>query len=386
MSDYLKGVLLGVSALALLAVGVGGGLVGVRLYTNYTGLKANKAVLNEQLADYALLIQSQKAEIAQLSAQFAEVAALKANNAALNQELADHSSLADNQKATIAQLSAQVADVGSRLKAELAKPPVEVDRPGSFVPVFSRLDVRQLSIDDDSILRAYDRDGFPASALESFDKFHEFVNGLFIAAEPAISQRWGLQSRELKKVLFFSATVGTLFEYGNRKKRDLPGCSYWSERTGHTKQTVALSQKQFLNAVIGCCDDYALLMGVLLRREKIENRRLAGSGHTWNEFVLDGQTYLIDANVGLLTASSWADLSDAKQVAVWQIPLAGAMPTSAERYRPSLGFFASYVLNRMAAGGFPISVANDGPELALEQLTQEQQQLTDAAPNVELSP
>lgn len=139
MTKYVKGALFGVAALALLIVGAGTALVGQRLYRNYTGLKANNAVLNQQLAEYAALIE--------------------------------------NQKATIAQL-------------------------GSTVPVFSRLNVRQLSIDDDSILRAYDRDGFPDSALESFDKFHEYVSGLYIAAEPAIAQRWGLQSRKLRRVLF----------------------------------------------------------------------------------------------------------------------------------------------------------------------------------------
>lgn len=354
MTKYVKGTLFGVLALGLLTVGVGTGFVGQRLYTNYTGLKANNAALHLQLDEYA--------------------------------------SVTENQKATIGRLSTEIAEVSSRLKAELEKPPVvkritvEVDRPGSFAPVISRLNVRQLSIDDDSILRAYDRDAFPASALEGFDKFHEFVNGLYIAAEPAISQRWGLQSRELKKVLFFAATVGTLFEYGNRTKRDLPGCSYWSERTGHAKVTVALSQKQFLNAVIGCCDDYAIMMGALLRREKIENRRLVGGGHTWTEFDLDGQTYLIDANVGLLTASSWADLADAKQVSVWQIPLAGAMPTAGDRYRPSLGFLASYRLNKMAAGGYPVEIANDGPELALEQVSQEQQQLSETAAGAATAP
>jgi negative regulator of replication initiation len=309
MTKYVKGALFGVAALALLIVGAGTALVGQRLYRNYTGLKANNAVLNQQLAEYAALIENQKVAIAQLS---------------------------------------------------------------SAAPVLSRLNVRQLAIDHDSILRAFDRDGFPDTALESFDKFHEYVSGLYVAAEPAIAERWGLQSRKLRRVLFFAATVGTLFEYGNRTKRDLPGCSYWSERTGHAKVTVALSQKQFLNAIIGCCDDYAIMMGAILRREKIENRRLAGSGHTWNEFDLDGQTYLIDANVGLLTASSWADLADAKQVSVWQIPLAGAMPTAGDRYRPSLGFFAAYMLNKMAAGGFPVNIANDGPELALEQVSQEQ--------------
>jgi len=322
MTKYVKGALFGVAALALLIVGAGTALVGQRLYRNYTGLKANNVVLNQQLAEYAALVE--------------------------------------NQKATIAQL-------------------------GSTVPVFSRLNVRQLSIDDDSILRAYDRDGFPDSALESFDKFHEYVSGLYIAAEPAIAQRWGLQSRKLRRVLFFAATVGTLFEYGNRKKPDLPGCSTTNELTGH-KPTGVLSQKRFLNAIIGCCNDYAMLMGALLRREKIENRRLVGGGHTWNEFDLDGQTYLIDANVGLLTASSWADLADAKQVSVWQIPLAGAMPTAGDRYRPSLGFFASYMLNQMAAGGYPVEIADDGPELALEQVTEEQQQLSETSAGAETAP
>jgi hypothetical protein len=29
------------------------------------------------------------------------------------------------------------------------------------------------------------------------------------------------------------------------------------------------------------------------------------------------------------------------------------------------------MLNKMAAGGFPVNIADDGPELALEQVSQE---------------
>ena len=263
---------------------------------------------------------------------------------------------------------ANIVEHRAPIIVERASPPEikVIYTPMPISPMLTKLEVRQIPTFSPSIQAAYDRDSFPKEALESFEAFHSYLRRLYEEASPVISSNWGIGQRTAERAAFYSIAVGTLFAYGNKQRPDLSGCTTNNEIHGGVIEYTQ-SQRQFLNSSIGCCNDYAYLMKILLDRDGIKNRMLVGAGHIWNEFTAAGHICNVDANTGLLIASSWADLKDADRILVWEYPLAGAMPSAGERYRPVLGAFPAYMLAQISAGGFPVEAWDKIPmEFPLE--------------------
>lgn len=238
--------------------------------------------------------------------------------------------------------------------------PVNISVPTPVYPNLRTLEIRELDVTTPGVQAAYQRGRFPSYALNDFESFHRYVSALWMEAEGE-ARSWDIESRTVRRIAFYAMVVGTLFEYGNKDAPELLGCSYHNEVLGGPV-TYRQSQRQFLNSKIGCCNDYAYLMMILMDFEGIQNQMLVGAGHIWNEFVVDGQKYNVDANTGYVMASAWADLKRDGDLLIWKFPLAGAMPSAGERYRPILGVFSLYTMSRIVDGGFPVEYWDDIPQ------------------------
>lgn len=244
--------------------------------------------------------------------------------------------------------------------------PIRKPPPERIYPSIAKLDLRNVDIRHPVLRIAYDRSRFPDDAFDSFESFHEFAKGLYEQARPFVEENWRIKHDAVRRVAFYAAVVGSLFEYGNKDKPDVVGCTYNNELTGGPVGR-SLTQEEFLRSRIGCCNDYAYLMKFMMDFDGIESRMLYGAGHIWNEFVVDGRTYNVDANTGLLVASAWDALPSADKIKVWRLPLAGSMTSAGERYRPVLGAFVQYMLARITDGGFRVKVLDEVPtEFPLE--------------------
>ena len=105
--------------------------------------------------------------------------------------------------------------------------------------------------------------------------------------------------------------VSAVWGYGHPNP-SLAGCLI--QNLTPSRQTQAeidqTSVRDYLNASIGCCTDYANLFKYLLDQAGIKNRKtnLVTVGHVLNEVFLEGQWQVMDANTNLWLHHSWEEL------------------------------------------------------------------------------
>lgn len=166
-----------------------------------------------------------------------------------------------------------------------------------------RLAVREY--DSDVSARASAQDW--RAGITTFGEFITHVQTQQQAADPVA----GL-SAQASQALFYMQWVSGLWSYGNLDRPDLPGCVINNEATGPIDPAL-LTIRTYLDSPIGCCTDYTVLFSMLLEAAGIETRIVTKEGHNFNEALLDGEWWTLDANLNVAFRASWDKVLDLSQ-------------------------------------------------------------------------
>lgn len=199
-----------------------------------------------------------------------------------------------------------------------------------------KLQIIQLDTPSDLVSSLYDRGNVPQAAKTSIDAYLQFAQGAFEKHKKDLSNRWKLNDTQLTRVIFYAGMVGSYFEYGNRNNPSLPGCSQSNEIFQASR--ACITEQEFLDSPIGCCQDYAFLLMKLLDKSGIPNQLIEHPGHIFNEVTLGSQSYIVDANTGIIADKSWKQITQrVSTIRIYSLPLAGMLSSYPAQYRPALG-------------------------------------------------
>lgn len=143
------------------------------------------------------------------------------------------------------------------------------------------------------------RDGIRSPQdLVSFIRSHEqAANAETIAPSP--SGRFALAALQI---------VSGLWHYGNVQDPLAPGCVAVNERLEKPLEKVTLDA--YLASEIGCCVDYAAMLGLALKTAGIESRVVQLPTHVFNEAIINGEWWTLDANIGVAYQATWDKVID----------------------------------------------------------------------------
>jgi hypothetical protein len=199
------------------------------------------------------------------------------------------------------------------------------------------------------------RDGFDKTALGSLSDLGRWA--------ARFHQRWradllaeGLTEGEAKaaSMMLFAST---LWAYGNAREPRREGCITANEDNDWRQQKPTLEVVKA--ARIGCCQDYAHALSLILSKNGFENRYLSIPGHTFNEARVDGRWYVLDANTNVIMDSAWNEApADPGKVTLHVFPHPGSQ--SGKLRRQSLAAFQDYVVNVVLLGNFPAGTQQKG--------------------------
>ncbi len=167
------------------------------------------------------------------------------------------------------------------------------------------------------------------------------------------------EHEDVMRGIYYMAFVSGLWAYGNKNNPNLPGCSTGNEVSGPIPSS-SVTVKTFLETPIGCCTDYATVLALLLTSRGIENRivevfddpRSSSPSHVFNEALLGGRWWTLDANINVAYAGNWEEVIDQRrQVDAFLIPHSN-MSYESLNYRASVGSFRTFMLTAASNGYF----------------------------------
>lgn len=199
------------------------------------------------------------------------------------------------------------------------------------------------------------RNGFDKTTLSSFSdlarsaaKFHERWREDLLAE--------GLSEGEAKaaSMMLFAST---LWAFGNAVQHRKAGCITANEENNWRYQAPTLPVVKA--ARIGCCQDYAHALSLILSKNGFENRYVRIPGHTFNEARIDGKWHVLDANTNVIMNSAWNDVPAGRgNVTIHVFPHPGSQ--SGKLRRESLVAFQNYLVNIVLLGNFPAGTEERG--------------------------
>jgi hypothetical protein len=145
--------------------------------------------------------------------------------------------------------------------------------------------------------------------INTFDDFYKFVKNRYVTYKDMLASKWDIKNEQLLQSIFFMNLVSAMWGYGNINNPDIPACVLINENTNFKElDTNTISIKTYINSDIGCCNDFAYILKIILDREEIKNNIVAIPGHFFNEVTINNKTYTLDANVNILFHSSYEDI------------------------------------------------------------------------------
>lgn len=177
--------------------------------------------------------------------------------------------------------------------------------------------------------------------INTFDDFYLYVKSRYQKHKVYLSRIWQVGPEKKLIAIFFMNTVSSLWAYGNKNLTKKPGCVSINEDNDF-KEVKNPTIKTYINSKIGCCTDYAFLLAFLLEKEKISNRKVSVQGHIFNEVLINGSWYVLDANTNLMFESSWQEIIHRKPnqiVKVKLFPHCNLINNGDDFYRPIVGKF-----------------------------------------------
>ncbi|MEE1884718.1 hypothetical protein [Pedobacter flavus] len=160
-----------------------------------------------------------------------------------------------------------------------------------------------------------------------------------------------LIKEDLSKVSAISVLLSTFFAYGNpRPLEEEVGCLIENASLKEVETAPLLNKDYFYlkNSEIGCCTDYAYIMGRYLAHYQFKHRIVSISGHIFNEVEIDGNWFTIDANTGLLASKRFP--SSKTNFDLYFLPHFGM--TESKYYRQVLVPFREFLTNSFGDSGF----------------------------------
>lgn len=169
----------------------------------------------------------------------------------------------------------------------------------------------------------------------------------------------------------------SVWAYGNSLDPENAGCVFNNEGD-RTRSYEGKTFGDFINSPIGCCNDYANLLTVLLTNFGINNRQVLIGGHIFNEITLDTpflfrhksgrpndvfvKKMVLDSTIDFVYLNDWKTIqftSDKFQVIVLPHP---SSDVDSENYRPLLTGFQQMMLKLAERGGTEFSLKDGVPE------------------------
>ncbi len=139
---------------------------------------------------------------------------------------------------------------------------------------------------------------------KSIEDFKAFIRKLAPQSNSHI-----LSSSEQGQYAFAAVQIiSGIWHYGNYRNTLASGCAAKNELLSSPKTDLTL--EDYLSSDIGCCTDYATLLGAALSAENIENRIVQSPTHVFNEAKIDGQWWTLDANIGVAYQGAWDKVVD----------------------------------------------------------------------------
>ena len=197
---------------------------------------------------------------------------------------------------------------------------------------------------DSGLSRMASDRGWRAS-VTSPKAFAEFVRREVDADQSAAQMS---PSAEGRFALTALQLVSGLWHYGNYKDPNAPGCAAVNERLAAPRKH--LSFADYMSAEIGCCTDYAVVLGSALDEAGIQSRTVSPPGHVFNEAFFDGRWWTLDANIGVAYDQPWDKVTDGVTgVNVYSFSHAG-MQLGSPIYSDAVSDFRMNVLMYSASG------------------------------------
>ena len=146
--------------------------------------------------------------------------------------------------------------------------------------------------------------------IDTFEKFYDYVENRF-NKKKANLESWAIDNPIELRVLFYMQYVSGLWNYGNADKLNWQkvGCVLRNEDNNWNAVSIdKINIRTYLDSKIGCCSDYAYMLGYLLDRAEIQNRVIQIPGHIFNEVYFNDTWNVIDANTGIYINKSWKEV------------------------------------------------------------------------------
>lgn len=142
--------------------------------------------------------------------------------------------------------------------------------------------------------------------------------------------------------------VSGLWHYGNYKNPLAPGCVAINETLASPR--TGLTVTDYLSSGIGCCTDYAAMLGAALQAEGLEHRIVELPTHVFNEVKIDGIWWTLDANINVAYKNSWDHVVDGRSPVTLYRFQSASVSLGSRIYSDGAADFQTITLMQAAAG------------------------------------
>lgn len=151
-------------------------------------------------------------------------------------------------------------------------------------------------------------------AETTWSDLHDSVDQQFQAQSAALETAWGLSGKVLE-VAFYLNVVANLWGLGDVRDADgtyfAPSCVLENRYitaaqgvpvpgTNHYRLLQA-TPRDFLQSPLGCCDDYAMVLYILLKLAGYEPTQVGTLDHIYVQVPIDGEDYIVDPTFNFMT-------------------------------------------------------------------------------------
>lgn len=192
----------------------------------------------------------------------------------------------------------------------------------------------------------FNRRMIPIDKINSYDDFYLYARSIYDQNLDVLEEGWQLHDSAELKSIYYMNFVSSLWAYGNKDNPEEIGCVFDNEVHGMTHKK-DLTVKDYLVSEIGCCDDYARILKLMLDKEKIKNRLVHVRGHIFNEAFFKNKWHVLDANINTMFHDSWFDITfrqPGERFLISTFPHNNSLFSEPEFFRASVGKFRLEVI------------------------------------------
>jgi len=179
------------------------------------------------------------------------------------------------------------------------------------------------------------------------DDFHSFYEEAEIRRQILLPDllKTGLTDAE-SQVAAYMLFVSSLWRYGNTTTPDKVGCV--GENEDVRGQVIKRNAALYRDSRIGCCLDYAEILGRVLTDAGISTRKVGFSDHVFNEAKIGDAWYSVDANSNSLINRAWSQVG--RDDGMWIYQFAHPSGAMGDSYSPIIAPFQAFMVQRAVMG------------------------------------